>query len=89
MAIQNFQRTTHSLVSSLYYRTHHRWAWNSFQTRGSQMAGKCYVEHGFYKYQSDFANLLSRIYRKYVRHSFVSRVYYEPTMVGLGKNFFQ
>ena len=46
------------------------------------MSGKHYVEHGFCEKQSDFANLLSGTYRKYVRCSFVSRVSYGPTMVG-------
>ena len=48
MAIENVQRTTYSLVPSIYYRAHHGWACNSFQNRSSQTAGKRYVENGFY-----------------------------------------
>ena len=51
MAIQNIQRTTNSLVSSIYYRDHHGWAWNNFQNRSSETAGKRNVEHGFYESQ--------------------------------------
>ena len=39
MVIQDFQRNTHSLLSSIYYRAHHGWGWSSFQNRGSQTAG--------------------------------------------------
>ena len=35
MPIYNFQRTAHSLVSSIYYRAHHGWAWNTSQNRRS------------------------------------------------------
>ena len=84
MAIHNFQRTTYSLVSIIYYRAHHHgWAWNSFQNRRSQTAGFCKS----ISEESNATNLLSRIYRKCIRSSFVSKIYYVPTMVGQQKNF--
>ena len=62
-----------------------------FQNGGSHMAGKRYFEIGFCKYvislEGNVTNLLRRIYRKYIRHSFVSRVYYGPTMVEQGEKF--
>ena len=81
MAIKNFRRTTHSLVSRTYYRAHHGWAWDTFQNRSSQTAGERYVEYGFYEKQSYFANLLYRICRKCATPFLVYRVYYGPTMV--------
>ena len=49
MAIQNFQRTKRYLVSSIYGKARHGWAWNSFQNIGSQTAGKRHFEYGCYK----------------------------------------
>ena len=37
--------------------------------------------------ESNVTYLLRRIYRKFVRNSFVSRVYYGPSMVGPGEKF--
>ena len=51
------------------------------------MAGKRHFEFDFCKKESQFPNLVSRIYRKYIRYSFVSRVYYGSTMVGSGEKF--
>ena len=36
-----------SLVSIVYYRVHHGWAWKNFQNRSSQMDGERYFEFDF------------------------------------------
>ena len=54
---------------------------------GPQTAGKRYFEFNSCKQQSHFLNLLSRVYRKRVRDSFVSRVHYKAHMDRPARNF--
>ena len=50
MAIKNVQYARHSLILSVYYKTHYGWTRKNFQIKGSQMAGKCYSVIDFCKY---------------------------------------
>ena len=45
ISIKNFQYNRHSLVSSVYYRAFYGWARRKkFQNKGSQIAGKRYID---------------------------------------------
>ena len=63
MAIENFQPARHSLVSSVYYRAYHGWAWKNFQSRSSQMDRKRYfgflqiAEPGYSFFRQNLQNL--------------------------------
>ena len=62
-----------------------------FQSKGFQKVGKRYFEIGFCKQnisqESHFGNLLTRIYRRCMRHSFHPESTKGPPWLGLVKKF--
>ena len=69
--IRYFQCIRHSLVSSLYYGAHHGWARRNFQNKGSQMAGKRYLEIKVCKYSVTGESFCSSLKQN------LQKVYYE------------
>ena len=76
---RNFQCARHSLVSSFYCIGRKK-----FRNRRLE---NVILNLIFANTKPHFANLVTRTCRKRVRRSFVSKIYYGPTMVGLEKNF--
>ena len=49
MAVENFLRAGHFLLSSVYNRAHHAWVRKNFHSGSSRVAGKRYFQYGFFK----------------------------------------
>ena len=99
MAIENFPCSRHSLISSVYYMDHLTWARRkTFEIKILRWLQNAIWKFVFTNivYFSFFINiwiigesctdLLSRIYRRCVRHSLYPESSITPTMVGPGKN---